>query len=97
MHYSIVLYNLHYFSFQSLISQIGEADWAAMSEKERQARIMKLRLQERKLRQEGKIDEATALLTQGIKNQEGMLGLLINCGICRCVGVRVREVLSDCV
>ena len=54
------------------MNQMGAAEWAALSEKERQARLMKLKLQERKLRAEGKYDEATALITEGIKNQEGM-------------------------
>ena len=50
---------------------MGEAEWAALSEKERQARRLKMKLQERRLRQQGKFDEAAALLGEGIKNQEG--------------------------
>ena len=53
------------------MKQVGEADWARLSERERQAKLMKLKLQERKLRQEGKYDEASALLSQGIKDQQG--------------------------
>ena len=44
---------------EALMKQMGEAEWAALSERERQAKLLKLRLQERKLRQEGKIDEAS--------------------------------------
>ena len=58
--------------FQALIKQTGEVEWARLSERERQARLMKLKLQERKLRQENKFDEAGALLSQGIKDQSGL-------------------------
>ena len=44
---------------ESLMKQMGEKEWAALSEKERQARLVKLKLQERKLREEGKLDEAS--------------------------------------
>lgn len=46
---------------------MGDADWAKLSERERQQKIMQLRLQERKLRKEGKIDEASALLGDAMK------------------------------
>ena len=62
-----------WFGLQALIKQTGEAEWAKMSERERQARLMKIKLQERKLRQENKFDEAGALLSQGIKDQSGMM------------------------
>eukprot|EP00058_Branchiostoma_floridae_P017293 XP_002602781.1 hypothetical protein BRAFLDRAFT_93727 [Branchiostoma floridae] len=55
---------------------MGEAEWAALSEKERQARLVKMKLQERRLRQQGKFDEAAALLGEGIKNQEELARLL---------------------
>ena len=44
---------------EALMKQMGAAEWAALSERERQAKLLKLKLQERKLRQEGKIDEAS--------------------------------------
>ena len=53
------------------MKQVGEAEWAVMSERERQGKLMKLKLQERKLRQEGRYDEAAALLGQGIRDQQG--------------------------
>lgn len=60
-----------YLSRKALMKQIGAEEWARLTEKERQARLMKLKLQERRLRQEGKSEEAYALLGQGIQNQEG--------------------------
>lgn len=42
-----------------LMKQMGDAEWTALSERERQAKLLKLKLQERRLRQEGKLDEAS--------------------------------------
>ena len=42
---------------ESLVKQLGDAQWAAMSERERQVRLVKLKLQEKKLREEGRMDE----------------------------------------
>ena len=42
-----------------------------MSERERQAKLVKLKLQERKLRREGKFDEAATLMGDLIKDQAG--------------------------
>jgi hypothetical protein len=47
---------------ESLMKQMGAADWAALSERERQAKLVKLKLQEKKLREEGKLDEASRLV-----------------------------------
>ena len=43
-------------------SQIGESEWKHLSESERQRRLMELKLQERRLRQEGQFEEAAKLL-----------------------------------
>jgi hypothetical protein len=43
---------------ESLMNELGAAVWEKLSERERQAKILKIRLQEKRLRQEGKIDEA---------------------------------------
>lgn len=43
---------------ESLMKQMGDAEWAALSERERQIRLVKLKLQEKKLREEGRMDEA---------------------------------------
>eukprot|EP00057_Strongylocentrotus_purpuratus_P011445 XP_011665919.1 PREDICTED: trichohyalin isoform X2 [Strongylocentrotus purpuratus] len=61
---------------EALIKQTGEAEWAKLTERERQARLMKLKLQERKMRQENKFDEANSLLSQGIKDQAELARLL---------------------
>ena len=47
---------------ESLMKELGAAEWERLSERERQAKILKMRLQEKKLRQEGKIDEANRLV-----------------------------------
>lgn len=65
---------------EALMKQVGDAQWAALSERERQAKLLKLKLQERKLRQEGKLDEASrsvVLVTQVQIRMEGQL-LLFN-------------------
>ena len=48
---------------EALMKQMGAAEWAALSERERQAKLLKLKLQERKLRQEGKMDEASRFVS----------------------------------
>ncbi|XP_071961658.1 uncharacterized protein [Antedon mediterranea] len=57
---------------EALMQQVGEAEWANLSEKERQAKLVKLKLQEKRLRQEGKYDEAAALLGDAIKSQQAL-------------------------
>ncbi len=53
------------------MKQYGSRQWEEMTERERQAKLVKLRLQERKLRQEGKFDEAAALLGPLMEDQTG--------------------------
>ena len=55
---------------EALEKQVGEAEWARLSEQERQTRLAKLKLQERRLRQQGRFDDAAALLGEGLKNAE---------------------------
>ena len=57
---------------EALEKQVGAADWARLSEQERQARMAKLKLQERRLRQQGRFDDAAALLGEGLKNAEAL-------------------------
>lgn len=61
---------------EALEKQMGAADWARLSEQERQARLAKLKLQERRLRQQGRFDDAAALLGEGLKNAETLQVLL---------------------
>ena len=49
---------------EGLMKQHGEAEWFNMTERERQAKLMKVRMQERRLKQEGKMIEAAALLNK---------------------------------
>lgn len=57
---------------EALEKQYGTAEWARLSEQERQARLAKLKLQERRLRQQGRFDDAAALLGEGLKNAEAL-------------------------
>ena len=53
------------------MKQYGEKEWAEMSEKERQMKMIGLRLEHRRLQQEEKHDEATALIKQLLGDQKG--------------------------
>ena len=44
---------------------LGAAEWAAMSEKERQAELLRKRLEQKRLMREGKLEEAAKLLGEG--------------------------------
>ncbi|EDO46860.1 predicted protein, partial [Nematostella vectensis] len=61
---------------EALEKQMGAAEWARLSEQERQARLLRLKLQEKRLRQQGKFDEAAALLGEGLRNAEALQALL---------------------
>lgn len=61
---------------EALEKQLGAAEWARLSEQERQTRLAKLKLQERRLRQQGRFDDAAALLGEGLKNAETLQVLL---------------------
>ncbi len=50
---------------------MGEADWKSMSEKRRQARVIQLKLQERRMMKEGKYVEAAALLGRLMEDDKG--------------------------
>ena len=53
------------------MNQMGHKEWAKLSERERQSRLVKLKLKERKLREEGRYDEAAALLGELSLQQQG--------------------------
>ena len=46
------------------MKQHGEAEWANLTERERQAKLLKVKMRERRLKQEGKEEEAAALLNK---------------------------------
>ena len=54
----------------TLIMQVGEKEWSKLSEKEKQKRLVELKMKERKLRQEGKNDEAAALYENLVDSDE---------------------------
>ena len=64
---------------EALEKQMGVAEWARLSEQERQARLAKMKLQERRLRQQGRFDDAAALLGEGLKNAEALQVLFNFC------------------
>ena len=46
---------------------IGAAEWAAMSEKERQAELLRRRLEQKRLMREGRLEEAARVLGEGFE------------------------------
>nr|CAB3228489.1 trichohyalin-like [Phallusia mammillata] len=61
---------------EALMRQLGEDEWNRMSEKERQARLMKLKMEERRLRRKGKYDELAKLLGDAFANEKKLKGLM---------------------
>ncbi|OWF34681.1 hypothetical protein KP79_PYT11450 [Mizuhopecten yessoensis] len=55
---------------EALMKQLGEAEWKLLSEKERQKKLMELKLKERQLRRDGKFDELARLLGDAFEDQE---------------------------
>ena len=60
----------------TLLCLIGDADWAALSEQERQRRLVKLKLEERRLRKEGQMDELQRLLGEGFEMDANLRKLM---------------------
>ncbi|XP_047146715.1 trichohyalin isoform X1 [Hydra vulgaris] len=54
-------------TLEALQKQMGNAAWLQLSEKERQAKMMRLRLQQKQLLKDGKFDEAARLLGDGFQ------------------------------
>ena len=55
---------------------LGDAEWAALSEQERQKRLVKLKLEERRLRKEGQLDELHRLLGEGFEMDANLRKLM---------------------
>lgn len=53
------------------MNQMGEAQWAELSEKQRQQKLMEIKMKERQLRDEGKLDEARELINHLLKSEQG--------------------------
>ena len=64
---------------ESLMNELGAAVWEKLSERERQAKILKIRLQEKRLRQEGKIDEANRSVNMNKLQKLGKSQLVLTC------------------
>ncbi|XP_076469710.1 uncharacterized protein LOC143300038 [Babylonia areolata] len=60
----------------ALISQMGEKNWRNLSERERQRRLMELKLKMRQLQREGRSDEAAALLGEALNNEATLKKLM---------------------
>ncbi|XP_069101140.1 trichohyalin-like isoform X2 [Argopecten irradians] len=55
---------------EALMKQLGEAEWKLLSDKEKQRKLMELKLKERQLRRDGKFDELARLLGDAFEDQE---------------------------
>lgn len=53
------------------MKEMGEKEWDLLSEQERQRKIMMLKMKERKLRQQGKLDEASELFAFMLQSEDG--------------------------
>ncbi|KAK3102592.1 hypothetical protein FSP39_012464 [Pinctada imbricata] len=53
-----------------LKEEMGEAEWDKLSDKEKQEKLVELKMKEKKLRQEGKDDEAAALFEKLLENDQ---------------------------
>jgi hypothetical protein len=53
------------------MKQAGDVEWNQLSEKERQARLIKLKMEEKRLRQEGRMNEASELIAGLLENEQG--------------------------
>ena len=52
---------------------MGEDEWNKLSDQEKQRKIVELKMKEKKLREEGKTDEAAALFDKLMDNDEGTI------------------------
>jgi len=59
-----------------LYLQLGEDEWSRLSEAERQRRLVELRRQESRLRQQGQHDEAAELLMRHLRDNETLRQLM---------------------
>ena len=61
---------------EALEKQMGEAEWADMNEKERQQKLLRIKLEQKKLKREGKVDEASRILNELLQNDTNVQSLL---------------------
>jgi len=63
------------------MKKLGEKEWAALTEKERQRRIMQIKQKERKLRRQGKYDDLAKLFQNLAITEQGINSVLLLCGV----------------
>ena len=56
--------------FQALMKEYGEREWAELSEKERQRKLIDLKIRERQLRKEGKMHEIANIIGSHLENEK---------------------------
>jgi len=54
----------------------GESEWNRLSEKQRQQKLIELKLRERQLRREGRMDEIANLIGAHLENEKGRHGIM---------------------
>ena len=52
------------------MKEYGEREWAEMSEKERQRKLIDLKIKERQLRKEGKMHEIANIIGSHLENEK---------------------------
>lgn len=57
---------------KALKEEMGEDEWNKLSDAEKQRKIVELKMKERKLRQEGNVEEAAAIFEKVLENDECM-------------------------
>ena len=60
----------------SFVFSLGEDEWKRLSERERQLRLMKLKLEAKRLRRDDKLDELAKLLGEGFAADVNLKKLL---------------------
>ena len=60
-----------FLNFQALMKKLGEKEWATLTEKERQRRIMQIKQKEKKLRRQGKYDDLAKLFQNLAITEQG--------------------------
>lgn len=68
---------LHFLLFvKKIVNFSGDAQWATLSEQERQKKLVKLKLEERRMRKEGQMDELQRLLGEGFEMDANLRKLM---------------------
>lgn len=68
------MFGVHYYIL--FCHCLGEDEWKRLSERERQLRLMKMKLEAKRLQRENKLDELARLLGEGFANDVNLRKLL---------------------